>query len=148
MFHKSWIFYAVLNLFVTSFGITNFKYLTRFSPNIMVTLAQCLVITGVFCFIYLLFNQKKVLALNKNNDMFRLALHMGLFLVFTITSRYLFLKSIEISPNIGYSHLIVNLNVIITFILSYLLFNQTINKYTFGGIILCLIGLYIIIQHS
>ena len=77
MFHKSWIFYAVLNLFVTSFGITNFKYLTRFSPNIMITLAQCLVITGVFCFIYLLFNQKKVLALNKNNDTFRLALHMG-----------------------------------------------------------------------
>lgn len=148
MFHQSWITYAVLNLFVTSFGITNFKYLTRFSPNIMITLAQCLVITGVFCFIYLLFNKKKVLALNRNNETSRLALHMGLFLVFIISSRYLFLKSIETSPNVGYTHLIVNLNVILTFILSYLFFKQTINKYTFGGIILCLIGLYIIIKHS
>lgn len=148
MFHQSWIFYAILNLFVTSFGITNFKYLTRFSPNIMITLAQCLVITGVFCFIYLLFNQKKVLALNRNNDTSRLALHMGLFLVFIIASRYLFLKSVETSPNIGYTHLIVNLNVIITFILGYLFFKQTINMYTFGGIILCLMGLYIIIKHS
>ena len=70
---------------------------------------------------------------------------MVLFVAYIIVSRYLFIKSIDTCPNVGYSNMIVNLNVVVTLILSYLLFKQTINYKTFGGILLCLLGLFVII---
>lgn len=44
--------------------------------------------------------------------------------------------------------MIINLNIIITLILSYLFFSQTINLMAFGGIVLCLLGLFIIIKYG
>ena len=64
-----WIIYALINTFFTSFAVLNFKYLTAFSENLMVTLSQCFVITGIICAIYLLFNKKETLSLNKDNDL-------------------------------------------------------------------------------
>ena len=148
MIIQPWIMAALINTFITSFGITNYKYLTKFSKNMSVTLAQCFTITGFVAFIYLLFKRRETLELNTRNETSKLALHMGLFVVFLLLSRYLFIVSINTTPNIGYSHLIVNLNVIVTFVLGYILFNQKINSKTLWGIILCLAGLFIIIRNS
>ena len=148
MILKPWMSFALLNTFLTSLGLINYKYLTLFSQNISIILAQGFVLTGVVALLYLLYNRKKVIELNTQNDTSKLVLHMGLFAVFLILTRYLFLKSLRTAPNAGYTHMIVNLNVLVTFILSYLLFKQTINIKTFGGIILCLAGLYIIINYS
>jgi len=54
----------------------------------------------------------------------------------------------KITPNIGYSHLIINANVIITLIASFLLFNQKINYKSLIGIFITLIGLFITIINS
>ena len=72
-----WIIYALINTFY-DFAVLNFKYLTAFSENLMVTLSQCFVITGIICAIYLLFNKKETLSLNKDNDPKSLAIHMTL----------------------------------------------------------------------
>lgn len=145
---EPWAFYAIVNSFLTSFAVLNFKYLTAFSKNTMLTLSQCFVITGIFSAIYLLFNKKDTMRLNKDNDTKKLILHMSLFVFFAIFTRYLFLKSIDTCPNVGYTNLIVNMNAVITLIIGYFLFNQTINSKTFVGIILCLVGLFIIIRFS
>ena len=145
---EPWVIYALSNTFLTSFAILNFKYLTAFSENAMVTLAQCFVITGILSAVYLLFNRKQAISLNKDNEPKKLVLHMSLFVIFALSSRYLFLKSIETCPNVGYTHIIVNMNAVISLILAYFLFGQVINKYTFTGIVLCMIGLVIIIKFS
>ena len=145
---ESWALYAIINIFFTSFAVLNFKYLTEFSDNTMLTLAQCFVITGIISAIYLLFNKKETISLNKDNDPKKLILHMSFFVFLAISSRYLFLKSIETCPNVGYTHLIVNMNAVVTLIIAYFLFNQTINSKTFAGIMLCLAGLFIIVRFS
>ena len=57
-------------------------------------------------------------------------------------------NAIKLAPNMGYCHLIVNLNVLVTLIASYFLFNQKINIQTFMGIIITLIGIGIVIYYS
>ena len=44
-----------------------------------------------------------------------------------------------------YTHIIINLNIIITLIFSYLLFKEKINKSCFIGILIALIGILIIV---
>ena len=58
----------LMNTFLTSFAVLNFKYLTAFSENAMVTLAQCFVITGILSAVHLLFNRKQTISLNKDNE--------------------------------------------------------------------------------
>ena len=50
----------------------------------------------------------------------------------------------SISPNISYTHIIINLNIIFTLIASYMLFNQDINTECIVGIIIAFIGITII----
>lgn len=53
-----------------------------------------------------------------------------------------------ISPNIAYSHSIINLNILITIIASIVIFNQKINIKTLFGMILTLVGIIIMINYS
>jgi drug/metabolite transporter (DMT)-like permease len=148
MIIEPWILYAIINAFLTSFGLTNYKYLTNFSPDMSITLAIGFTVIGFFALIYLLLNKDKTIELYTKNDTSKLAFHIGLFAIFLISTRYLFFKSVNTTPNIGYSHMIVNLNVLVTFVLGYLLFKQKINYKTFLGVLLCLSGLFIIIHYS
>jgi len=52
--------------------------------------------------------------------------------------------AISKSPNVGYTHAIINFNVILSLIASYFLFKQKINYKVFFGIIIALIGFTII----
>jgi drug/metabolite transporter (DMT)-like permease len=148
MIVEPWVIYAIMNAFFTSFGVTNFRYLSQISDNVTITLAHCLVLTGVVSLIYLIFNKKKTLEYNRVVDSKKLAIHMVLFVGFIITTRFLFIKSIQSCPNIGYTHIIVNMNAIISLILAYFIFGQKINIYTFGGILLCVLGLLTIIKYA
>jgi len=148
MIIEPWILYAIINAFLTSFGLTNYKYLTHFSPDMSITLAVCFTVIGVFASIYLLANKEKLIKLFTKNNTSKLAFHIGLFAILLILTRYVFFKSVNTTPNIGYAHMIVNLNVLVTFVLGYLLFKQKINYKTFFGVLLCLSGLFIIIHYS
>ena len=148
MLIQPWAAYALANAFFTSFGVTNFRYLAKLSNNITITLAQCLVLTGFVALIYLLVNREKTLEYNRVVDTKKLIKHMVLFVIFIITTRFLFIKSVETCPNIGYSHILVNMNAVVTLILAYFIFGQKINIMTFGGIILCILGLLTIIRYS
>lgn len=145
---QPWILYALTNTFFTAFGLANFKYLSSISTDSFTTLAECLVLAGLVAFLYLIFNVKNTVQYNKTVDNKKLLRHMLLFVLFIFITRYCYIKSVETSPNVGYTHIIVNLNAIISVILAYYLFNQTINLKTLLGIILCILGLFVIIMYS
>lgn len=142
---NSWIFYALICTFITGFEVANLKYLQLASSDLSIVIHLCFVLTGIVSLIYLLVNRDRVLSLNEKS---KVALGAIGFVILLISSRFMYLKSVENSPNIGYTHMIINLNVIITIILAYLFFKQKINIYAFGGIILCLLGLFVIIKYS
>ena len=52
------------------------------------------------------------------------------------------------SPNIGYSHLIINLNVILTFLVAIFIFKQKFNYKSLLGLIITLVGLTLLIYYS
>ena len=141
----SWVVYALLGMFITGIEMINLKYLQLFSNDLNMSLALCFVFTGLVSLIYIIYKKNKFT--EKLAD-FKYILSVFLFVLFLLVSRYAFIKSIELAPSVGYTHMIINLNVLITLVLSYYLFNQTINPKVFGGIVLALTGLFIIIKYS
>jgi drug/metabolite transporter (DMT)-like permease len=143
---NSWVVYALLAMFITGFEVINLKYIELISSDIVAVLALCFVFTGLISLAYLLFNKVNV-SLTMLED-YRIILSGLAFAGLLISSRYYYLKSVETAPNIGYTHMIINLNVIITLVLAYLFFSQTINLMGFCGITICLLGLFIIIKYG
>ena len=143
---NSWIMYALLAMFITGFEVINLKYIELISSNLIAVVAICFVITGLISLLYLLFS-KETGSLTMLTD-YRIILSALAFAGLLISSRYYYLRSVETAPNVGYTHMIINLNVIITLFLAYLFFSQTINLMAFGGIVLCLLGLFIIIKYG
>jgi drug/metabolite transporter (DMT)-like permease len=56
-------------------------------------------------------------------------------------------KTLKITPNLSYSHTIINTNILITLLLSYCFFKESFNIYTLTGIFLILIGVILIINY-
>lgn len=134
---------ALLACFITACEVINIKFLTNHCNDLNTVIPICFVITGIVSIIYLMFNTPKIRNIQMNSITIRSIL---LFSILIIVGKTIIIKSLEISPNIGYTHMIINLNVMLTFIFGYLLFKQKINKYGLFGIMLCLIGLFIIVK--
>ena len=97
--------------------------------------------------LYIPFDKNFITDIN-NNFSIKDFLLIAFFTIILILNRLSQSYTFKITPNIGYSHLIINANVIITLIASYLLFNQKINYKSLIGIFITLIGLYITIIYS
>lgn len=144
-----WAYLSVCELFITSFSLILTKYLTNTQFDFKILLAIIYLLVGIFGGSYLI-SQKDS---NEFKDVLKNA---GLFIVilllvsasFRIFGSFIIAKAIKIAPNIGYCHLIVNLNVIITLLASYFLFKQKINNKTFVGILIALFGIGIVVYYS
>ena len=55
-------------------------------------------------------------------------------------------KAFKVSPNIGYSHMIINLNVILSVLAGYFIFKQNVNVKSLIGILIALFGVFIIVN--
>ena len=71
-----------------------------------------------------------------------------LYAIILIFNSLVMQYAFKITPNIGYSHIIINLNVIITVIAGYYLFKQNLDLRCLMGIIISLIGISIIVYYS
>tara|TARA_B100000780_G_scaffold114698_1_gene80401 strand:- start:1128 stop:1505 length:378 start_codon:yes stop_codon:yes gene_type:complete len=118
----------------TNCEIKNIIFLTFFLATFMILL-------------YIPFDKNFITDISKNFTM-KDSLLVFLFTVLLITSRFLITYTFKVSPNIGYTHLIINANIIITLIASYLLFNEKINYQSFIGMLITLVGLAITILYS
>jgi len=55
---------------------------------------------------------------------------------------------LKITPNIAYTHSIINLNIIVTILMSYFIFKEKINFISLLGMLLSLTGIIIMILYS
>ena len=142
-----WIFLSLFVTFITTLSVIIMKYLSNSKCNIKTLTFMTFLISAFFILIYIPFddNVKNDIIKNINMKDCILIIFFSLVLIINRLSQvYLF----KITPNIGLSHLIVNTNVILTLLASYLLFNHVINMKSFLGIIITLIGLYIVISNN
>jgi multidrug transporter EmrE-like cation transporter len=144
-----WAYLSVCELFITSFSLILTKYLTNTQFDFKILLAIIYILVGVAGVIYLITqkNSKEFKDVFKNAGLFIVVLLM-VSACFRIFGSFIIAKALKIAPNIGYCHLIVNLNVVLSLLAGYFLFKQKINTKTFIGIIIALFGVGIVVYHS
>ena len=138
MFSK-WILVAFMGTLISSFTTIFIKFIGNSKYDNIIFILLSFVLMGFISLIYLLFNKNKL----KENLDFSLIMFALLFSVALISTKLIFFNAFSISPNISYTHIIINLNIIFTAIASYILFNQGINKECILGIIIAFIGISI-----
>ena len=134
-------------MIVTAIGVICLKLIDKSKYDNYIFLAITFLITGILSLIYIVItkNNRKLFLSNCDNKLFIYTILFALLLIF---NNYIIQQAFKHSPNIGYSHLIINLNIIITLLAGVFLFNQTINLLSFIGIIITLIGITIIILNQ
>jgi multidrug transporter EmrE-like cation transporter len=144
-----WAYLSVCELFITSFSLILTKYLTATQFDFKILLAIIYILVGVAGVIYLITqkNSKEFKDVFKNAGLFIIVLLM-VSASFRIFGSFIIAKALKIAPNIGYCHLIVNLNVVLSLLAGYFLFKQKINSKTFIGIIIALFGVGVVVYHS
>ena len=144
-----WAYLSVCELFITSFSLILTKYLTSTEFDFKILLAIIYILVGVAGVIYLVMNRnsKELKDVLKNAGLFIVVL-LIISSCFRIFGSFIIAKALKIAPNIGYCHLIVNLNVVLSLIAGYFLFKQKINSKTFIGILIALLGVGIVVYYS
>ena len=144
-----WAYLSICELFITSFSLILTKYLTSTQFDFKILLAIIYSLVGIAGVYYLISqrNSNEFKSFTKNIGIVITAL-LVISSCFRIFGSFVIAKALKIAPNIGYCHLIINLNVIISLIAGYYLFNQKINSKTFIGIIIAVFGIGIVIYYS
>jgi len=144
-----WAYLSVCELFITSFSLILTKYLTSTEFDFKILLAIIYILVGVAGVLYLVVNRnsKELKDVLKNAGLFIVVL-LIISSCFRIFGSFIIAKALKIAPNIGYCHLIVNLNVVLSLIAGYFLFKQKINSKTFVGILIALLGIGIVVYYS
>ena len=144
-----WAYLSVCELFITSFSLILTKYLTNTQFDFKILLAIIYILVGVAGICYLLTqrNSKELKDVFKNAGLFIVVLLL-ISASFRAFGSFIIAKALKLAPNIGYCHLIVNLNVVLSLLAGYFLFKQKINSKTFFGIIIALFGVGIVVYYS
>ena len=144
-----WAYLSVCELFITSFSLILTKYLTNTQFDFKILLAIIYILVGVAGTCYLLTqrNSKEFKDVFKNAGLLIVVLLL-ISASFRVFGSFIIAKALKIAPNIGYCHLIVNLNVVLSLLAGYFLFKQKINTKTFIGIIIALFGVGIVVYYS
>ena len=140
---NNWISIALICTLLSSFGVILMKHIDNTKYNNIIFMVISYIVVGLFGIIYLIYDLKNKKQFFKDCDS-KLILYSTSFALLIVSSNILIHYALSISPNISYTHLIINLNIIFTIIASYILFNQYINIYCFSGMIISVIGILII----
>lgn len=141
---NNWISIALICTLLSSFGVILMKYIDNSKYDNVIFMIISYIIVGIFGILYFVYDLKNKKEIIKKCD-YKLILYSFAFASFIIIGNIIIQYAFSISPNISYTHLIINLNIIITIIASYILFKQNMNLQCLIGMIICLIGILIII---
>lgn len=149
---KLWILLSFLAAITTSFRIFGHKYISNTNYDNITIILCSFVIMGIISLLLLLYN-KKNLIYSKNNLLNiltnkNLIIFIILFSIISLSNTIVVQKAIKLTPNISYTHAIINLNIILVLLGSCLFFNQKINYKSLLGIILSLSGVLLITLNS
>lgn len=142
-----WVFLASICSLITASLVILMKYISFSNCNLKNIVILTFILSGFLSLIYILFD-KNFLKDIKNNITKKDIFLIILFSLLLVLNRMFQIYAFKISPQIGYSQLIINMNIIFTLIAGYFLFQQKINIKSLIGIIITLIGLSIIICYS
>lgn len=123
------------------------KYISLSKCNLKNIVILTFILCGFLSLIYIIFD-KNFLKDIKNTITKKDIFLIILFSIILLLNRLLQIYAFKISPQIGYSHLIINMNIIFTLIAGYFFFKQQINIKSLIGVIITLIGLSITICYS
>ena len=144
---KLWICFAILSMIISALSTISLKMIDKSKYDNDIFIIFTFIMMGFFSIVYLFLFKKDKNKIIKSCDK-QLILFVILFGLLLIINNLCMQYAMKISPNIGYSHLIINLNVIITLFASYFLFKQKINLQSFFGIIITLFGIAIVVSNS
>ena len=160
-----WIIYAFIACFLSSFKLIIFNYINKLNNekiDIILLISIIYILTGIISFFYIITNYKINTIFytinkiknninnnnnnNNNNKINILVLSLLPFIIYftTIIAFY----SLLYSPNMSYTRIIMNFNIIISILASIYIFNQHIKRETIIGIIISMIGLFTVIYYS
>ena len=131
-----WI--SLLCLVVSTSIIIYYKSVSLLYNGPEVFLASFMLIS---VFSLLLFNESFI-DIRKGNNIL-IPVLSGFFLFYF----YRLYQTIAIAPNPGYPTAIISIHILLVAIISALLFGSHINKYTIIGIIITIIGIYLLIKN-
>tara|TARA_Y100000389_G_scaffold78364_2_gene75211 strand:+ start:3531 stop:3980 length:450 start_codon:yes stop_codon:yes gene_type:complete len=142
-----WIYYSFFATFITATAVIFMKYISNSKCHVRTLTFLTFIITSFMVLIYIPFD-KTVINDIKKNIQFKDYLLLILFSFVSMIAKLIQLYVFKITPNIGITNLIINANVIVTLLASYLLFKQFINYKSLIGILIAMIGLSITIYYS
>lgn len=138
-----WILLAIIGTFISSFGVILMKCVDNSKYDNVTFMVISYIIVGLFGLLYVILNFKNKKTILKNCD-YLLILYALLFAIVIVFGNIIIQYAFSLSPNISYTHIIINLNIIFTILVSYIFFKEYINIYCFIGILISLIGIFII----
>ena len=147
---KLWILLSFLGTITTSFRIVAYKYLSNTNYDNITILLFSFVLMGIISLLLLLYNKKNY----SKNDLINILtnkksiIFIIVFSIISLLNVVILQTAIKLTPNISYTHAIINLNIILVLLGSCLFFNQEINYKSLLGIILSLIGVLLITLNS
>ena len=137
-----WIILSIVACFLTALKVNLFNVNSLLKKNSLIILSLFYLCAGLFGLFFFMLTNKSQININYDFKTIILILFTGFILLITTT---LVIYTLKITQNLAYTHSIINLNIIITIILSYLVFNQKLNKFTLFGMLLSLLGIIIVI---
>jgi len=147
MMNFLWVYISFLAMLVTSIGCIGLKMIDNSKYDNFLFFIITYIFMGFLAFLYLITNKKINNKLFTSCDKY-LIIFTLLFAFILISNNYIIQYAFKISPNIAYSHIIINLNIILSVIAGYFLFKQKFNLYCLFGILLTLIGIMFIAYNS
>lgn len=142
-----WVFLALLSMFISGLGVIFLKYIndSKYDTNYFILLSFFFV--GIISTILIFIDKDKFMKKCKHYD-YKFIFIVSFFSILLLLNTFCMQYAISKSPNIGYTHAIINFNVVLSLIASYFLFKQKINHKVFFGIIIAVIGFTIIALNS
>ena len=145
---NTWIFFALIAMLLSSLHTICLKFVKKDNNYVDIGLALIFLFVGLFSLVYIMLNLKN-LTMFFNQKHSKDIIYLSLFIAFTIIGfNTSLLFSLNKTPKTSYCLLIINLNIILTLLLSYYLFKEKINYKSLIGILISLIGLSIVIYYS
>lgn len=142
-----WVYIALLSMLISAISTISLKFIdtSNYDNNLFILLS--FIMAGFLSILYLFLFKNNKNEIIKSCDK-KLLVFVFLFGLLLLCNSLCMQYSMKVTPNIGFSHLIVNLNVILTLFASYFLFKQKISFKSFIGIIITLFGISIVVNSN
>ena len=134
-------------MLISAITVISLKFIdnSNYDNNLFILLS--FIMAGFLSILYLFLFKNNKNEIIKSCDK-KLLVFVFLFGALLLCNNLCMQYSMKVTPNIGFSHLIVNLNVIVNLLASYFLFKQKISFKSFIGIIITLFGISIVVNSN